>query len=178
MSFENTNNRKVDAMRGKMLAIGAFCVASAFGEMIIAPSFCPATNRVDSGTMTQDDSIFVSSESCIYKTGAGKWEIPWSYLTQGWPVNFGVLGGSLEFFSICRSKAFLGFSLRLDVFPVASLAIAGGVLSIAESCDSTCCKVGWTIWKNGTSVPAVNMPQTIPINSRKRYLRAYFQTRR
>ena len=87
-------------MRGKMLAIGAFCVASAFGEMIIAPSFCPATNRVDSGTMTQDDSIFVSSESCIYKTGAGKWEIPWSYLTQGWPVNFGVLGGSLEFFSI------------------------------------------------------------------------------
>ena len=60
-----------------------------------------------------------------------------------------------------------------DVFDAES----GQKIGTVASCDSTCCKAGWTIWKNGTSVPAVSMPEIIPTTRRNLYLRAYFHMR-
>ena len=98
-------------------------------------------------------------------------------------AHFSMVGyqdGSLELRAICFSKAFLARAggVASAALPLVTLcASASSLLVTALSCDSTCWRAGCTIWKNGTSVPAVSIPATMPTSRRNLYLRAYFHTR-
>ena len=71
--------------------------ATATAETFVAPSFGFATNRVESGTVTQSDRVTISPEGRLYKQGSGTWVLPAATIPQEWPANITVSEGTLEF---------------------------------------------------------------------------------
>ena len=93
------------------------------------------------------------------------------------PAHFCTIGNQLgrcECFSMSRSNVFLRrFSTggaASDGATVPAATAGGAALSpratSAAFSPPTFSSAGWTIWKSGSIVPAVNMPQTMPTASR------------
>ena len=112
-------------------------------------------------------------------------EIPPSFVCRSMPhlrasfSAFGYHDGSRDLAAISRSNLVgLPSASGLTTGSATGTSAASVFPAIAAaSLALTFSTAGWTTWKIGSSVPAVSMPVTMPMNMRSQYRRAYFQTR-